>query len=67
MSLGQARGKARPKGREMTVVDSAAGNLAATHGRARTRIDGLLVLSVIVLFQLGWLATIGYVVYRVVA
>jgi hypothetical protein len=51
----------------MTVVDSAAGKLAATHRRARTRIDGLLVLSVIVLLQLGWLATIGYVVYRVVA
>ncbi|HEU5363787.1 MAG TPA: hypothetical protein VFU56_10620 [Gaiellaceae bacterium] len=48
----------------MTVVESAAGELAAQSARAQRRIDELLVLSMVVLFQLGWLGVIAYGAYR---
>lgn len=48
----------------MTVVDSAAGDLAAARKRVtRRRIDGALVASVIVVLQLAWIGVIGYAVY----
>jgi hypothetical protein len=48
----------------MTVVDSTAGELAVRRTRARRRIDGLLILSLIVALQLVWLAGLGYAAYR---
>jgi hypothetical protein len=47
------------------VVDSTAGELAARRRRARRRIDGLVMLGVICAVQVGWLAVLGYVAYRV--
>lgn len=50
----------------MTVIDSAAGELAVARERAKRkrRLDGVLVLSMIVALQLAWLTAIAYGAYR---
>jgi hypothetical protein len=48
----------------LTVVESAAGELAASRTRARQKLDGLVVLSVVVVLQVAWLGVIAYGAYR---
>jgi hypothetical protein len=51
----------------MTVVDSAAGELAAARERTgRRRIHGALVAALIVVLQLAWIGGIAYAAYLVV-
>jgi hypothetical protein len=46
------------------VVESAAGELAASRRRARRRLNGLLVLSTVAVLQLVWIGVIAYAAYR---
>ena len=51
----------------MSVVDSAAGDLAAARKRVPRRwIDSALVAGAIVALQLAWIGVIGYALYRLV-
>jgi hypothetical protein len=51
----------------MSVVDSAAGDLAAARKQvARRWIDSALVAGIIVALQLAWMGVIGYALYRLV-
>jgi hypothetical protein len=49
----------------MTVVESAAGELAARRRRTRRRVDRVLILGVILGLQLAWLGALAYGVYLV--
>jgi hypothetical protein len=51
----------------MTVVESAASELSAAQRGTRRRIDGALVVSVIVVLQLAWLGAIAYGAYRLMS